>query len=218
MKAFISFMVTVCILLTGCSAKSAVNPELVQTEVATSTPMIELTATALPTNTPAPTATAIPVTATATSNPFAELNMDNLLFQNNDLAVGFSGGQILHTYPPAFSGIPLPDYVIYQLLQKDNGSGGYVTVLFYGDQYAVDTAYSFLDSKMGNLEEVPGDWIKGELSIFTVTSPTSNLSFLEAIFDNCHFVLKMRFPEIEKSKVIAYAKAVDQRLLPLICK
>ena len=197
MKTVIQILLALVFLLCACApSENTVNTAIAQTQAA------------IPTDTPIPTATPI---------PFSAFDLEDLLIQQNDLPAGYSGAQVGNTAPEMFGGIPKADYIIYQQFQKNGESAGGVTVFLYESIQSVDKAYQVIAVGMGNTEPVAGDWEKGELVIFSISA--INFTAIDVLYADCHSAVHIRLSDIDnKQHVINYAKRLNERLSPLVCR
>jgi hypothetical protein len=169
---------------------------------------------------PAPTSTPI---------PFALLNLDDLLIQENDMPAGMTGAQISHTEPSSQrSGA---DYYISQELAYDGKSRGQITIWIFEDPMLVtaryETEYGALEAECAKAvhqcqafdpHDVPG--LGDAAAIIDVYNYIGNDDY-RLVFQHCHAVATVRMfaSSVDSTdSVITYAQRLDERLAPIVCR
>jgi hypothetical protein len=182
----------------------------------------------------APTEIVIPTSIpTATPIPLSEINIEPFLIQANDLPPQLNGSQVRDQTPEIVPGIPQPINQIYQAFGRTDGgivfekSGIYVFI--YNDLEAAKYSYQFVlkamqegrthgavpkyaDPSKVHAENEVGEesaWMKAPFMNF---EPVTDLAWR-----NCNAVFYVRM--VGDSDVAnAYARRLNERLTPLICR
>ena len=165
---------------------------------------------------------------TATTIPFADLNLDDLIIQSNDLPAGASGAQI--GYYDEQSDVPSADYYISQELSYDNKSRGEIQVWVYEDiknalireKYETELL-KFECLKADNQcspntpEVVSG---LGDDAVLININNYIGPKTHTLVFSRCNGVVTIHFgPIVEDAQsIITYAQRLDSRLKPVLCR
>jgi len=151
---------------------------------------------------------------TATQIPFSALNLESVLITNGDLPVGYEAAQFRSKLSDLSKASPAPDYFISQSISYNGNFGGIVDVLVYEDVKKVQSAYQIIGNNM------PGDSTNieigdgGQVASTSLIMSTVSLSFIR-----CNAVVSVQFMgTTQKDDVISYAKRLDERLKPFVCR
>ena len=170
----------------------------------------------------AQTQAAIPA---ATQIPFSLLHLDDVLIQENDLPAGISGAQIDNGV-----GLDLADYYLSQDMAYQDQRRGWVQVFIYEDTSL--TAWRYGNRLSGFASECakaagqchPGDpqtiFGLGEdakmIDVYNMIGPDA----YTVAFYRCHAVVEISIWSAinDSSGLITYAKRLDERLKPIVCR
>jgi ABC-type Fe3+-hydroxamate transport system substrate-binding protein len=189
-------------ILLGACATPAPSAEAIQTAIA-----LTQSANPIPTFGLQPAATSTPIL-------LAGLNLEGVLLWPGDLPKGYAASQA-HPEPSAFmNDAPIPDYSISRMISRAGQPGGRIDVLVYADSEKVATAYELAVSQfIGEPVKVQvGEQGKVALTI----SPTQTAALT---FTRCHAIVAMQLLGTSTADgVLSYAKRLDYRLTPLVCR
>ncbi len=178
-----------------------------------------------PSNIPATellTATPTPV---ATPTPFsvAGINLTSILLQEGDLPSGITSTQTRDVLPDWLNGIDSPLDQIYQEFEKDSNPVGGMAIMIFPTPSDAAANYMIIlwhmggkgntveVRNLGNLEEEARITIPG-----TVTA--GGINVLDLVFQRCVAVVQIHIiGEVSQDSVIAAAKKLDERLIPIFC-
>ena len=191
MKHRIIVQAIIVIILAAC-APSAPSAESIQTAIAQ-------------------TQAAIP---TATQVPFSALDLDSVIITAGDLPPGYEASQIRSTLSDLSKASPTPDYFISQSISHNGNFGGGIDVLVYDDNAKAQSAYQIINDNM------PGDSTNIEIGDGGQVASTSIIvSTVSLTFVRCHAVVSVQFiGTTQKDDAISYAKRLDERLKPFVCR
>jgi hypothetical protein len=156
---------------------------------------------------------------TSTLIPFSSLDLETILMEEGDLPAGYSGGQPINFLPDYFFtqyDAPVPDYNIYQDVEFNGGTGGFVGVFVYENQQEVEFAYQKLlqPQDSTSLNNV-GD--KAKVSTGPVYLP--DFKYIEVMVIQCHALIVIEISETDQEElVINYTERLIKRLIPLVCR
>lgn len=225
MKALLALCFLVS--LTACAPSAAsIGTAIAQTQGAapTLTPVPSVTVTAslvpsaIPMAAPSATATSIP-TATPTLVPLAKLDLESILIQPGDLPAGITGGQIGNTATGIFSSLPPAAQVADEQLATNGSQIGYVDVFLYDSLKDVQTAYGMIvDGFRKEAVTFPGIGEAAQVGVLDTTS-LGGLISANLAFTRCQSVISVLMTgDVNKDSVGNYAKRLDARLQPLVCR
>ncbi len=159
-----------------------------------------------------------PAAAPPTSNaqaavPLVDIDLAPLLIQSGDLPTGLSGAQVKDIVPPGLKGAPTPAKAIDQRFQHNGNNAGGVVVLLYEASADVESAFRLAVGEGKNFEPQygVGDTARSWL-------PSDILPRARVAFTRCHAYIDVTFGQASIDEVTAYAKRLDQRLQPLVCR
>ena len=169
-----------------------------------------------------PTATIEP---TPTTIPISEIDLTELLVQPGDLPAGIDEAQIRDTPDSLVSWVPKASNVIYQQFDKSGKGMGGVTVWLYETQTEAANAYSELRNGIVGLEDYDeiGDRsadILPDTGTALVLGISVEYLLGHLVFNRCHAVVYVGMaPGASGIEAIrAYAKRLDTRLEPIVCR
>jgi hypothetical protein len=188
-------LIFICLLLAACSPSAA----QIQTAIAE-------TQTSLP----APR---------SPGGPFASLNLQGLVILPNDLPAGCKTGQITHTRTAAHIydqyDVPPPDNYIGVGLSCGTFFDGLVQVFVYQDLAGSANAYQNISTFLAGLFKggKENSVNLGDESLGVESALGEN----DLVVHHCHAVITV--DQIgEMASMTAYAKRLDSRLGPIVCK
>jgi hypothetical protein len=151
---------------------------------------------------------------TATQVPFSALNLESMLIINGDLPAGYEASQVRSKLSDLSKSAPTPEYFISQSLTHNGNYGGGIDVLVYDDASKAQTAYRVIDNN------VPGDLKNIEIGEGGQVASTSFIvSTVSLLFVRCHAAVSIQFMETtQEDDAISYAKRLDERLKPIVCR
>ncbi len=163
---------------------------------------------------PPPTPTLAP---TPTPIPLSDIDLSPLLIQEGDLPAGYSGAQIRDEAPAPFNRLPETQNQISQELAHSNTTGGRVSVFVYDSLADRDTAYSILiEDIMISGGEVTGRVGESDYTTYVYLMGTH---YTALSFTRCGAVVNINLSgRQDQEAIIAYARRLDQRLEPIICR
>jgi hypothetical protein len=207
--------VILAMLLAGC-ASSAASIGTAIAETQREAPTLTPSPLATPTLAPSATATATP-TATPTLVPLADINLESILIRDGDLPAGYSGAQISHSAPGMFRNLAPAAQVVVQLFGKNGSNAGGVTIFLYDLPRQVQTAYGLIVDGFGQ-GSVSFDGL-GETAQVIELDLTGFYKLTDLAFTRCHAVVEVRMTNGADSVSVGnYAKRLDGRLKPLVCR
>ena len=173
----------------------------------------------LPTLTPTAQATAMPP-PTAAPVPLSEIDLEPLLIQGADLRVGYLGAQIRDYAPPMFDKLPGSENTIYQQLEYNGEQTGGVTVFLYSNENDLSQAYIQVLYAMGDqVEPVQEIGDEAALLFMSIEVLSEKKEYADLAFIRCGALAHIRIgKDSDKESIIAYAKRLDKRLEPIICR
>ena len=152
-------------------------------------------------------------TAAQAAVPLADIDLAPLLIQSGDLPAGLSGAQVKDTVPPGLNAVPTPAKAIDQRFQANGNTAGGVVVLLYEASADVETAFRLAvgEGKNSQPQYSVGDAAR-------VWLPSDVVTRARVAFTRCHAYVDISIRQASVDEVTAYAKRLDQRLQPLICR
>ena len=205
----IYFLVLIAVLLASCS---------VQTQFAG--PVITLTplATITPYSTPF---------STLTPNQLADINLESILIKPDDLPEGYTGGQVNDKLPIYLDVRDTPVKQIFQEFNNNNVSAGGVAVIVFNDDSFMGNALFGFGWGLGFPDYLHVD-INGEtmhltkdlLSSATVSGNSqAEIEGMDGYFKRCNTIVHVRMTgTVDQDSITSYAKKLDERLTPLVCR
>jgi hypothetical protein len=182
------------------------TPSLTNTLETTDTPVYTLTPTPLP----------IP---TATPIPLSDLQLEPLLIQPGDLPAGYQGAQVRDTAPQMFTGIPTAESIIFVQFEKSGDAAGFVVVFLYDDKTNIDRAYQFTVDSLGDSANSVEVGEKAMMVTFSDIVAGVHMELADLTFFRCNAVILIRMTkDINRDSIVAYAKRLDSRLKPVVCR
>lgn len=158
----------------------------------------------------------------AATTPFspANLDLDSLILQPQDLPAGFTAGPIQREVPEMLSVAP-PALALYQPVSERELKSEGITVLVYEEMSQVEAAYQAISQHLDaekSLQPLAGvgekamyyeDFTNGYLSSYTT----------KVVFQRCRAVIFISLfsPEAKAGVVTNYAQELDRRLQPQVC-
>ncbi len=192
--------------LTACGASQAqIQTAIAQTQVAQ------------------PTATTIP---TPTPVPLADLDLSTTLIASGDLPAGVEGAQIRDTAEDKFRNLPKAENEIFQQFSNSGRGMGGVTVWLYESSDDVAAGFKNLSKRIGgsarpieSLGETSAGVMPG-IGSAMLLGVSINLLAGEVTFTRCHALvyIAMAPGSAGLEAIGAYAKNLDERLRPLVCR
>lgn len=188
--------------------------------IPTDTQIPEDTATPRPTETPVPTDTIIPTdTPTPTRIPLSSIDLEPLFIQSGDLPGHLRAGQIsdlLMTQSIRLENLEAPANFLNQKFEHEQSRrvGGSVIVYLYEDASEASKAYTQVKSGFspgGFGSEVQVD--VGENSYGYWSTPQRH-----TIYTRCNAFVYVWMVDASESEILAYARRLDERLSPFICR
>lgn len=197
-------------VISGCGpSPEAIEEALAKTQMAyTPTP----SATALPTETPVPTLI-----------PFAELDIEALLFQEGDLPAEYKMGQITNDLIKDLRNLPKASQIIQVTISEGSFLSDGAIALLYDDLSDVEKAYSEAEKAIqreeGSFEKISDIGEKGAL----VIGPMSVLFATRTnylVFVRCHAVVYIQLfgSYSSRSIILNYGERIDKRLQAVVCR
>jgi hypothetical protein len=208
----IYFLVLISMLITCCSAAPKVDT------VATS---VASTLAAQPTASPVvPTATYTPEpTATSTPIPLSEMDLEPILAVSGDLPAGYSAAQVRNDPPAMFNDVPAAANQIYLQFEQAGDAAGGAAVFVYDTVEEAEKAYSIIADGMGDDTKPVSDVGDKAQSVDYDLTMLGSISGQELLFLRCTTVVHIRFTGSDNLDYsIGYAKRLDGRLEPLVCR
>lgn len=183
----------------------------------------------LPTNTLQSSSTATPTltpttTPTLTPVPLSEIDIEPIIIKDGDLPIGYSGGQVKDVAPRGYTYMPPAEKTIYQELVKDGKLSGFVVIFLYSTQENVERAYVRVSQLLSDNGDTESSNIAGEKA--TIAADFLGYDNAAIAFVRCSAVVEIRIlgvtdivasMQLEES-IGSYAKRLDERLKPLICR
>jgi hypothetical protein len=146
------------------------------------------------------------------------LDLEPLLIQPGDLPAGVVGSQVKDKAPPVFKDVPPPTKAIDQRFGLADGAiiGG-VTVLLYDSSDDLEKAYAAVIKGMGS-SAYPSTEVGDKARIGGLTARTQRIA--EVSFVRCHALVSVSLSATPQpdDDTLAYAKRLDKRLMPLVCR
>lgn len=154
----------------------------------------------------------------ATAVPLTALDLEPLLIQPGDLPAGVVGSQVKDKAPPVFKDVPPPMKAIDQRFGLADGAiiGG-VTVLLYDSPADLEKAYAVVVKGMGS-SAYPSTEVGDKTRIGGLTVRTQRIA--EVTFVRCHALVSVSLSATPQpdDDTLTYAKRLDKRLTPLVCR
>lgn len=152
--------------------------------------------------------------------PLSEIQLEPLLVQPGDLPAGFSGAQVKSVAPEMFKNFPSPQRAIDQRFEHEGETGGGVVVLLYEQQADRDRAYAMLVDGISDDAQPVADL--GEQSIahgMELEAAGMNIKSTDLGFVRCQAIVHVRLTDTSNvAEAAEYAKRLDKRLSPLVCR
>jgi len=180
--------------MVSCSpSPKAIENAIAQTQAVIPTPTIE------------PTPTQIPLT---------ELDFSEVIFQAGDLPPGYEPAQIRSELGDITNIGLNPDNFFSQSLSHNNKFGGIVDILVFEDLDLVKEAFLDIYQNMPGKPSLIDVGENARVATSSLFVYTASLTFIR-----CHVVVSMQFQDtLDDGSVISYAKRLDERLQPLVCR
>ena len=160
--------------------------------------------------------------------PLGEVELEPLLtIQQGDLPAGMTGAQVKAMAPPGIAslpGFPQPTKAIDQQFARAGQTAGGVVVLLYDSLADAERAYTVMtnDLKNGGGRTRSGYVTIGDQSMDMGRSDTLlgvNLDTAATIFQHCHAVVAIQLGGTSNpDDSVSYAKRLDTRLKPVVCR
>lgn len=202
-------MLLVISLIVGCSP----SPDSIERE-ATEIQGAVTTATATPTQ-------PVPVIPTQTQIQLSDIDLEEILIVPNDLPAGYSGGQAHEITIEQFTWVSYKGINnLYQEIARDNAQVGGVTVFIYENTNdALKTYQELLDAIGDSYEELKDIGDKGVYSTIDMKISGISVKNVSLVFTRCNASVNLGISgTTDIMGVSAYAKRLDERLSPLVCK
>ena len=151
---------------------------------------------------------------TATQIPFSALDLESVLIVNGDLPTGFEASQVRSKLSDLSKASPTPDYFISQSISHNGDLGGIIDVLVFEDIEKAKSAFQIITANLpgDNASINVGDL--GQVASTSLIVSTASLSFI-----HCHAVVDIQLMGTEQQDdVVSYAKRLDERLKPIVCR
>jgi hypothetical protein len=152
---------------------------------------------------------------TATLIPFSELNLESILIVPGDLPPGYEASQIRSERGDITKPAPVPDYFVSQMLSKSGAPKGLVDVLVYEDASKVSNAYDLASKNapgQGTAKKIEiGE--EGQIASFFLSYEVVTVTFFR-----CNAVVSIQFMGAGPDGARDYAKRLDERITPIVCR
>lgn len=165
----------------------------------------------------------------ATILPLSEVDLDSLLFISGDLPTIFVGQQIASRPPPDIGSVPVAEKAANQKFRAGEFASDGITVLLYESPADLERAYGIVLDIMSEDNRATPLGQVGEKAMLTeermsgiqtagVSIPSSTSA--NVVFTRCHALVYIDLFSSEADSEVAaeYAKRIDQRLQPLVCR
>jgi len=173
-------------------------------------------------------------TAPSPKPSLTAMDLEPLLIQTGDLPPGFNPSQITDTmdgvkskWPVLFNeSFPQPDVVILQSIEQNQEIAGSVYVLYYSLNSSQKAAYETMKSRVIAYSENTSPFEKldpgiGDQSIaygYKRTLGNANFDNSSVLFSKCGGVVLTSISTYRVEQAVSYAKRLERRLEPLLCR
>jgi hypothetical protein len=151
--------------------------------------------------------------AAQTAVPLTALDLTPLLIRSGDLPADLTGAQVKDTVPPGLKAVPTPVKAVDQRFQRNGDTVGGVVVLLYEAAADVKAAYRLTVGEGKNSEPWDGVGDTARIWLPSGLSPRATVAFTR-----CHAYVDVTIAQGSVDEVIAYARRLDERLQPLVCR
>lgn len=192
--------------LAACGPSPAAVQQTVDAGVAQTQAAVTLSST----STPLPQ-------STPTLVPLSELDLKGVLVPNEDLPDGYIATKTKDTLPNL--NVPEPLKLIWQQLEKDNQVAGGVRIYLYESKIDVEDAYK--KEAKSNKAIASGVSLISDVGEMAQKSSydLSGDTISDLVFARCYAVASIRMStKSGGDDIVAYAKALDERLKAMVCR
>lgn len=162
---------------------------------------------------------ATPSTPTSTPIPYADIDLNAVMINLEALPADFSEGAA-KPMPVLYGAFPKSANEAYTPLVRNGKAAGGIAVFLFENPKDVESAYSALVYELG--EDVANQRGIGEKAAganFAARLTNTNLLIADLAFVRCGAVAHVRMEGFENLEAVtAYAKSLDARLQPLVCR
>ena len=157
-------------------------------------------------------------TQQAQRSPFAEINLEPVLFQSGDLPAPYDSGQIVYRWPDGLPQTYFPDNLILQKVGWDINQGfedDYLMIAVYEHTDSLEKAYQDIVDYFSIKPSVSAE--VGDQATYITISEFSGRALL--VFSHCNALVAIDITGANMSKDLleAFGQRIDARLKPLVC-
>lgn len=158
-----------------------------------------------------------PTSKLLTSAQISEVKLELLSFQAGDLPAKYEIAVPTTTIPERFKDFPVAQNQISVEITLFGSWAGNATIFLYERQADIDKAFQ-LSSGTAN-ETISGLGEKSVFAAFSIPYGTEGgtIDGANVLFVRCSAVVEIRLITENNEDVIAYAKRLDERLMPAVC-
>lgn len=204
MKKLSCIMFALTLALVACS--SAPSASMVETAII-ETQAAWTISSALP-----PTST-LPPSPIATLVPLSEIDLRLALISGNELPEGLSATKTKDTLPNL--DVPDPTKLIWQQIERGMDVAGGLRIYLYESKIDVENAYQAEKNSMADLGSVYSIPDIGEKAA-VMTYRLDEREITDIVFIRCYTTVTIRLDN--KDAIHEYAKALDAKLITLVCR
>jgi hypothetical protein len=118
-----------------------------------------------------------------------------------------------------FSGIPVAQNTIYIQFEKNGSVAGGVSVFLYENQSDLERAYQLVIDGFGDTKVTVEVGDEAVVASFSSSVGGVNLDVADLAFVRCSALVHIRMSKgADKDSITAYAKRLDNRLIPIVCR
>jgi hypothetical protein len=201
-----------CILVFFLAACASSQQAIQQTIAGTQTAMAQIQEVY------AQTQEAYAQTQEAKRSPFAEINLEPVLFQSGDLTSPYKSGQIVYYWADGLPQTYFPDNLILQKVGLDISQtfeDDYLMIAVYASTDSLGKAYQDIVDYFSSKPSVSAE-VGDQATYFTI-SDLAGRALL--VFTHCSalVVIDITGANMSKDLLEAFAQRIDIRLEPLVC-
>lgn len=159
---------------------------------------------------------------TDTPIPFSALNFQSIILWPGDLRPHFEPSDVQTDVSALLFDVPTPDYFIsetfsFKPVEGEELTGSRVQVMVYEDISKVNSAYRVA---LGGMSLGKKTYIEVGENAQASTEPNGWVEMLQSslVFKRCHAVVSIFLLPSIMNDVVFYAKRLDARLTPLVCR